>query len=160
MRTLTEAEVAEHLGHIADQGYTVVEDAIEPDLVDALVEALARLGRDLGIVPAANTFEGRHTTRIYNLLVHGDVFARVPVHGNVLPLVEGVLDPGCLLSSLSSIAIGPERPSPSTPTTRSSRCPSPTRPSCATACGLSPSSPRPTAPPGWSRARTGGTPPI
>ena len=113
MRTLTEAEVAEHLGHIADQGYTVVEDAIEPDLVDALVEALARLDRDLGIVPAANAFEGRHTTRIYNLLVHGDVFARVPVHGNVLPLVEGVLDPGCLLSSLSSIAIGPdETPQP------------------------------------------------
>ena len=113
MRTLTEPEVAEHLGRIADQGYTVVEDAIEPDLVDELVETLDRLERDLGIVPADNAFEGRHTTRIYNLLVHGDVFARVPVHGNVLPLVEGVLDPGCLLSSLSSIAIGPdETPQP------------------------------------------------
>ena len=45
--------------------------------------------------------------------MHGEVFARVPVHPNVLPLVEGVLDPGCLLSSLSSIAIGPdETPQP------------------------------------------------
>jgi ectoine hydroxylase-related dioxygenase (phytanoyl-CoA dioxygenase family) len=113
VRTLTAPEVAEHLGRIADQGYTVVEDAIEPDLVDELVETLDRLERDLGIVPADNAFEGRHTTRIYNLLVHGDVFARVPVHANVLPLVEGVLDPGCLLSSLSSIAIGPdETPQP------------------------------------------------
>ena len=113
MRTLTEGEVAEHLGRIADQGYTVVEDAIEPDLVDELVETLDRLEHDLEIVPADNAFEGRRTSRVYNLLVHGDVFARVPVHPNVLPLVEGVLDPGCLLSSLSSIAIGPdETPQP------------------------------------------------
>ena len=31
----------------------------------------------------------------------------MPVHANVLPIVEGVLDRGCLVSSLSSIAIGP-----------------------------------------------------
>jgi ectoine hydroxylase-related dioxygenase (phytanoyl-CoA dioxygenase family) len=113
VRTLTDGEVAEHLGRIADQGYTVVEDAIEPDLVDELVETLDRLEHDLEIVPADNAFEGRRTTRVYNLLVHGEVFARVPVHPNVLPLIEGVLDPGCLLSSLSSIAIGPdETPQP------------------------------------------------
>ena len=51
--------------------------------------------------------------RIYNLLAHGELFERVPVHPNVLPIVEGVLDPGCLVSSLSSIAIGPgETPQP------------------------------------------------
>jgi ectoine hydroxylase-related dioxygenase (phytanoyl-CoA dioxygenase family) len=44
--------------------------------------------------------------RIYNLLVHGPLFEQVPVHENVLPIVEGVLDRGCLISSLSSIAIG------------------------------------------------------
>ncbi|HEX6568926.1 MAG TPA: phytanoyl-CoA dioxygenase family protein [Acidimicrobiales bacterium] len=113
MRTLTGGEVAAHLDRIDEQGYTVVEDAIEPDLVDELGEALDRLERDLTVVPADNAFEGRRTVRVYNLLVHGDVFARVPVHANVLPVVEGVLDPGCLLSSLSSIAIGPdESPQP------------------------------------------------
>ena len=50
---------------------------------------------------------GPTTVRIYNLLVHGELFERVPVHPNVLPIVEGVLDRGCLISSLSSIAIGP-----------------------------------------------------
>jgi ectoine hydroxylase-related dioxygenase (phytanoyl-CoA dioxygenase family) len=35
------------------------------------------------------------------------VFTRIPVHERVLPIVEGVLDRGCLVSSLSSIAIGP-----------------------------------------------------
>jgi ectoine hydroxylase-related dioxygenase (phytanoyl-CoA dioxygenase family) len=113
MRSLTDDELAQHVAHIAEDGYTVIEDAVEPDLVDDLLAALDRLERDLGVVPAENTFEGVHTTRIYNLLVHGDVFARVPTHPNVLPVVERVLDPGCLLSSLSSIAIGPdETPQP------------------------------------------------
>jgi ectoine hydroxylase-related dioxygenase (phytanoyl-CoA dioxygenase family) len=111
MRTfqpLSADEIATHAARIEEDGYTVVEDAVEPDLVDELLENLARLETDLGIVPADNTFEGRNTVRIYNLLVHGDVFARVPTHERVLPLVERVLDPGCLLSSLSSIAIGPD----------------------------------------------------
>jgi ectoine hydroxylase-related dioxygenase (phytanoyl-CoA dioxygenase family) len=113
MRTLTDGEVAEHLARIDDRGYTVVEDAIESDLVDELVDALDATERAVAAGPGDNTFEGRRTVRVYNLLVHGDAFAKVPTHPNVLPVVEGVLDPGCLLSSLSSIAIGPdETPQP------------------------------------------------
>ncbi len=107
MRTLTSEEVAEHVLRIGEQGFSVIEDAIEPDLVDELNDTLDRLERELAVTPAGNSFEGHDTLRVYNLLVHGDVFARVPTHANVLPVVEGVLDPGCLLSSLSSIAIGP-----------------------------------------------------
>jgi ectoine hydroxylase-related dioxygenase (phytanoyl-CoA dioxygenase family) len=105
VRTLTPTERTEHLTRIAEQGYTIVEDAIELDLVDELTDELHRLEVDLGIVPAGNDFEGRATVRIYNLLVQGPAFQRVPVHPNVLPVVEGVLDDGCLISSLSSIAI-------------------------------------------------------
>ncbi len=96
-----------HLREIEEQGYTIVEDALEPDLVDGLVEDLDRLERDLGIVPATNAFEGTRTTRVYNLLVHGPRFERIPVHPAILPICEGVLDRGLLVSSLSSIAIGP-----------------------------------------------------
>jgi ectoine hydroxylase-related dioxygenase (phytanoyl-CoA dioxygenase family) len=103
--TLTATDVSSHLAAIAEQGYTIVEDAIEADLVDELVDQLHRLEVELGILPAANDFEGTETVRIYNLLVHGRAFERVPVHPNVLPIVEGVLDRGCLISSLSSIAI-------------------------------------------------------
>ena len=47
--------------------------------------------------------------RVYNLLVHGATFQKIPVHPNVLPVVEGVLHPGASpSSSLSSIAIGPD----------------------------------------------------
>jgi ectoine hydroxylase-related dioxygenase (phytanoyl-CoA dioxygenase family) len=96
-----------HLERIAAEGYTIVEDAIETDLLDALTEDLARLERELAIEPATNSFEGANTLRVYNLLAHGELWRRVPLHESVLPIVEGVLDPGCLISSLSSVNIGP-----------------------------------------------------
>jgi ectoine hydroxylase-related dioxygenase (phytanoyl-CoA dioxygenase family) len=105
--------VRESITEIAERGYTIVQGAIEPDLVDGLHDDLLRLEHDLAVVPARNDFEGERTVRIYNLLVHGELYERVPVHPNVLPIVEGVLDQGCLVSSLSSISIGPdETPQP------------------------------------------------
>jgi ectoine hydroxylase-related dioxygenase (phytanoyl-CoA dioxygenase family) len=92
---------------VAEQGYTIVEDAIEPDLVDALNDDLERLERCFDVQPSPNSFEGHRTLRVYNLLALGALYARIPVHEHVLPIVDGVLDPGCLISSLSSIAILP-----------------------------------------------------
>ena len=96
-----------HLDAIAEQGYTVLPGAISPDLVAALLEDLDRLHAELGTRPSRNDFEGTSTLRVYNLLAHGPIWQQVPVHPEVLPVVEGVLDPGCLVSSLSSISIGP-----------------------------------------------------
>ncbi len=96
-----------HLAEIEEQGYTLLEGVVPPELCDALSEALLRIERHEGIVPAANPFEGSRTVRIYNLLAHGEPFTRVPIHPAVLPVVEGVLDDGCLISSLSSISIDP-----------------------------------------------------
>jgi ectoine hydroxylase-related dioxygenase (phytanoyl-CoA dioxygenase family) len=113
VRTLTPQEAADHVRAVDEHGYTVVEDAVEEDLLDELAGELGRLERELAVVPARNDFEGQRTVRIYNLLVHGTAFERIPVHPNVLAVVEGVLDGGCLVSSLSSIAIGPgETPQP------------------------------------------------
>jgi ectoine hydroxylase-related dioxygenase (phytanoyl-CoA dioxygenase family) len=92
---------------IASDGYTIIEGAIEPDLVDELNEDLERLERLYEVRPAGNSFEGEQTMRIYNLLAFGELYERIPVHANVLPVVEQVLDPGCLVSSLSSITICP-----------------------------------------------------
>ena len=100
-------DVAHHVQRIAQDGYTIVEDAIEPELVEALRRDLERLERFFAVEPAANSFEGHHTLRLYNLLAFDRVFELVPVHRHVLPIVEGVLDPGCLISSLSSISIQP-----------------------------------------------------
>jgi ectoine hydroxylase-related dioxygenase (phytanoyl-CoA dioxygenase family) len=97
----------QHVARVRRDGFTVVENAIEPALIDGLSGALSRLERELDAKPSANGFEGRNTVRIYNLLAHGAVFAAIPTHDAVLPIVEGVLDTGCLISSLSSIAIDP-----------------------------------------------------
>jgi ectoine hydroxylase-related dioxygenase (phytanoyl-CoA dioxygenase family) len=99
--------VSDHAERIARDGYTIVEDAIEPALVDELAATVSRLEAALNVEPAGNSFSGTKTLRICNLLAHGEVWQRVPVHSNVLPVVERVLDPGCLVSSLSSINIGP-----------------------------------------------------
>ena len=96
-----------HIQRVRSDGFTIVENAISPDLIDHLNKALERLEQELDAKPARNDFEGHRTVRIYNLLAHGAPFDQVPVHDSVLPIVEGVLDEGCLVSSLSSIAIDP-----------------------------------------------------
>lgn len=104
---------AGHAARMKRDGFTIVKDAIEGELIDALNAGLERLERELGAKPAMNGFEGHRTVRIYNLLAYGAPFDRIPVHPNVLPVIEDTLDAGCLISSLSSIAIDPgERAQP------------------------------------------------
>jgi ectoine hydroxylase-related dioxygenase (phytanoyl-CoA dioxygenase family) len=100
-------DLAAHLGRLDRDGYTIVEDAIEPALLDELQDGLDRLERELAVAPAGNIFEGLATLRVYNLLARGKVFERIPVHPAILPIIEQVLDRGCLVSSLSSIGILP-----------------------------------------------------
>jgi len=108
MSTQPDAKAAARAAaEVTEKGWTIIPGAIERSLVDELAADLARLEHDLGTVPAANSFEGTDTLRVYNLLARSEVWWRVPVHPAVLPVVERVLDPGCLVSSLSSINIGP-----------------------------------------------------
>jgi ectoine hydroxylase-related dioxygenase (phytanoyl-CoA dioxygenase family) len=100
-------DIDSHVARIERDGYSIVENVIEPALLDALSADLERIERQQKIVPASNVFEGFRTVRIYNLLARGKVYESIPVHASVLPIVERVLDRGCLVSSLSSIAIDP-----------------------------------------------------
>ncbi len=102
-----DAASSAHIERVRRDGYTIIEGAIAPDLIDILNDALARLERELNAKPAGNGFEGERTVRIYNLLAHAAPFTAIPVHAAVLPVVEGVLGDGPLISSLSSIAIDP-----------------------------------------------------
>ncbi|HEY8039228.1 MAG TPA: phytanoyl-CoA dioxygenase family protein [Polyangiaceae bacterium] len=96
------------LERLARDGYTILEDVFDADLAGQLLADLARLEHELGEGPGKNIFEGTRTVRIYNLLARGALYEAIPVHPRVLPVVKGVLDGGCLVSSLSSIAIGPD----------------------------------------------------
>jgi ectoine hydroxylase-related dioxygenase (phytanoyl-CoA dioxygenase family) len=106
-RALTAQDADRHAEEIAAQGYTVIPDAVDLATIDELLVDLDRLHEELSVVPAGNGFEGHQTLRVYNLLVHGPAWQQIPVHPNVLPVVERVLDTGCLISSLSSIDIRP-----------------------------------------------------
>lgn len=106
-RGLTETDFERHRAQLAEEGYTILESVIEDDLVDALLTDVRRLEASLGSRPADNRFEGNATTRTYNLLAHGEIWQQVPVRPEVLSLVESVLGPQCLVSSLASISLAP-----------------------------------------------------
>jgi len=101
------AELSDHVDRMKRDGYTIVDGVLDAATVAALRDDVWRLEAALAIAPASNVFEGVRTTRIYNLLAHGTSFQPIAEHPRVLPIVEAVLDRGCLVSSLSSIAIGP-----------------------------------------------------
>jgi len=105
--TIEGDELQAHLDRIADTGSTVVRGVLDDAGCDELLADLARIEAELDVRPADNGFEGRSTLRAYNLLRHGPLWERIPVHPRVLPIVEGVFDSGCLVSSLSSIRIHP-----------------------------------------------------
>ena len=102
-----------HLQEIEERGYTIIKNAFDVALADEIRDALLQIEKSDDIVPAENLFEGHRTVRIYNLLARHPIFQKAPINKNILPLVEGVLDEGCLISSLSSIAIASgETPQP------------------------------------------------
>ena len=100
-------ELRAALARFDRDGYLVVENAIEPDLVGAIREGLDRAERDHALGLGQTDFEGRNTVRIYNLLAYGEVFWQVPIHPVALQVAEAILDPELQLSSLSAITLCP-----------------------------------------------------
>jgi ectoine hydroxylase-related dioxygenase (phytanoyl-CoA dioxygenase family) len=105
--TLTEPAIADHIGRIETDGYSILEDAIEPELVEQLLTTIRRVEAELDVRPKATLAEGHATLRMYNLLAKDPAFQAMPLHPNVLPMVERLLDRGCLLSGMTAIDIGP-----------------------------------------------------
>ena len=62
-RTLTTADADRHAADIAERGYTVIEDALDRELVDRLLADLDRLHDELAVQPAENGFEGTATIK-------------------------------------------------------------------------------------------------
>ncbi len=104
---LSEKEVRSHVDRIRDDGYAVIERAASSDLVERLRQTLELIEREHNLGFAKTSFEGFKTVRINNLLTYDELFWEVPLHENVLPVVEGVLDRECLLSSFCSLILGP-----------------------------------------------------
>jgi ectoine hydroxylase-related dioxygenase (phytanoyl-CoA dioxygenase family) len=113
MRIDQRDDLGAHLERIETDGYTIVEDAIEPELVVGLRDAIRRVEQELDVRPLGTAAEGHSTLRMYNLLAKDPAFQAMPIHESVLPMVERLLDRGCLLSGMTSIDLGPgEDPQP------------------------------------------------
>jgi ectoine hydroxylase-related dioxygenase (phytanoyl-CoA dioxygenase family) len=102
-----EIPIDEHVERIDAEGYTIVEGAVDPSLVAELRDAIRRLERELDVHPLGTSAEGHSTLRMYNLLAKDPAFTTMPIHPNVLPIVERLLDKGCLLSGMTAMDIGP-----------------------------------------------------
>ena len=92
---------------VVESGYVVLHDAIGPDLVSQLTDAVDRVMHTCEVPFGDNEFLGFRTRRLFNLLARDPQFERVPLHDAVLPVVEHVLDAECLLSSLTAIEMNP-----------------------------------------------------
>lgn len=88
-------------------GYVVLDDVVPADLIDELRDTVDRTLETTETPFGGNLFLGTRTRRVFNLLGRDDVFAAVPLHEPVLDLVEQVLGPELLLSSLTAIDIHP-----------------------------------------------------
>ena len=111
--TLAEPAISDHAARIADDGYTILWEAIEPELVVALRDTIRRVENELGVRAQRHRGRGHATKRMYNLFARIPIFQQMPLHPSVLPIVERVLDRGCLLSGMTAMDIGPgEVPQP------------------------------------------------
>jgi ectoine hydroxylase-related dioxygenase (phytanoyl-CoA dioxygenase family) len=92
---------------VTQEGFAILEGAIEPALVAQLTGAIERCFDEFDVPFGPNEFLGTRTRRLFNLLARDPLFAHVPLHEAVLPVVEQVLDAECLLSSLTAIEMQP-----------------------------------------------------
>jgi len=98
---------AKQLDELEEQGYTILENVIEPEFNDELRDTLRATFVELDVQPKGTRAEGFATKRLYNLVPRAPVFARLPTYEGVLPLVEQLLDPDLILSGTTAMDIGP-----------------------------------------------------
>lgn len=92
---------------VREDGWAIARDWIPPELVEALVSGIDASMRSLAVPFGANAFLGLRTRRLFNLLARDPAFRAVPIFERTLGVVERVLDPECLLSSMTAIEISP-----------------------------------------------------
>jgi ectoine hydroxylase-related dioxygenase (phytanoyl-CoA dioxygenase family) len=86
-------------------GFVILEDVLDRGELDELIAALAphEAQRPMG----RTAFEGKKSQRVYSLSGKGDAFLRLAEHPRVMTLVERLLMPNYLLSTLQSIRLHP-----------------------------------------------------
>jgi ectoine hydroxylase-related dioxygenase (phytanoyl-CoA dioxygenase family) len=117
----TPVDVEARLKDFNENGYTILEDAIEPELVTEIVTAIDRLERELvenpslasgpQQLPERKNFDGPHALRITGeVLALEEFFPRAAAHPAVLAMADAILGPQCLLATAITLVLGPGQP--------------------------------------------------
>jgi ectoine hydroxylase-related dioxygenase (phytanoyl-CoA dioxygenase family) len=99
------SNLADELAAIATDGYVILRDVLSPDELAALTAALAPFEQERPL--GRNDFEGERTKRVYSLAAKGEPFLRLAEHPRVVPILDALLLPNFLLSTLQSIRLLP-----------------------------------------------------
>lgn len=84
-----------HIREMEDQGYTILERAITPELADEGREAIIR------------TLSTHNYTTMNWMLYHGRAFERLALNPRLMTLIDASLGRGAVIGSLSAIRRGP-----------------------------------------------------
>src|SRR5262249_8706821 len=93
----------EAIARLDRDGYVILERLLDTAALAELVHALAPFEQDRRT--GRNEFEGTRSTRVYSLAATGAAFLRLAEHPQVMAIVERLLLPGFLLSTLQSIRL-------------------------------------------------------
>ena len=97
-------DIERHAQEIETQGYSVIEDFLDPGM---LAEVRHELAFYLGTHQGRNRFEGMQTERVYTLVARARVFWRMVLDPRILALCDRFLLPNYLLTASQAIRIAP-----------------------------------------------------
>jgi ectoine hydroxylase-related dioxygenase (phytanoyl-CoA dioxygenase family) len=105
---MQQERIDQHLHSIDQDGYTILRDVVDPAFVHRALARLRELEDEtLPETESGSPVDGSSQLRTGGLLQLDPMFWDVPIHPEILPIVEGVLDPGCLLTTFSAIDVQP-----------------------------------------------------
>lgn len=97
--------VEEELSSLDRDGFVILESVLDQGEVDELVATLTPFEDDRPM--GRNEFEGERSRRVYSLVAKGEAFRRLAEHPRVTEILDRVLLPNWLLSTMQSIRLFP-----------------------------------------------------
>ena len=106
---LDASRLQHHLGEVAEQGFTIVENAFSLERAEAIKNRIREIERDtLRPLAAEENEEDSSFFRTAGLLRLDRMFWDVPIDPEICAVVEGVLGPDFLLSTFTGIDLKPK----------------------------------------------------
>ena len=99
-----------HVDAVETDGYTILQDVITPERIEALKKRVREIERDsLGNIEADDPNDETSFLRTGGLLRIDPLFWDVPIEPDVLEVLEGALGADFLLSTFSALDVQPHR---------------------------------------------------